>query len=86
MINTETIKKRCIRKVLLNTKTTPVLEMEKQLAKILIASGHSRNPQPTSIIIELANELIEDTGMETKLIEWRKKHQPNHKTNNKLTY
>ena len=60
--------------------------MELKLSKILIAAGHFRNPQPTSRIIELANELINTPEHLHELILWREKHQPNYSSDTKLTY
>ena len=50
-----------------------------------MALGHSRNPQPVSIVIQLANALIKGSEVEGKLLKWREKRQPNHE-NTKLTY
>ena len=67
-ITSNLIKKRCTRRTLTNIRFSLLHEMEIQLATILLASDHSRHPQPTSMVIELANELISGTDMEKGLI------------------
>ena len=64
---------------------SPVAALEPILANFLIALGHSRNPQPVSIVIQVANDLIQGTEIETNMLEWRDEQQPNH-VNSKLTY
>ena len=65
------IKKRCQRKQPSSMKIAPMFKMELKLSKILITAGRLRNPQPTSEIIELANELIQTPENQNELIKWR---------------
>ena len=65
----DSLKKRWDRKKPSSQSISPVSNMKLKLSKTLIILDHIRNPQPTSITIELENNLVTSTDIQTELIQ-----------------